>query len=303
MPVYWRYVLFLLTLVAVTVWLAVIFYPSGKFRIIACDVGQGDAILATYRKTQVLVDGGPSRRVIDCLSRHIPFWDRNLEVVLLTHPQKDHYMGLIEVFERYDVQLFITTGLDSSAQEYEVLKSLVTGKGVRVVNPESGMKIGYDLIYLDILHPSKEFLAKNLTSQVAELTPPRWNEQDNVLGAFTSKKDPNDFSIVSILSFGEFDALLTGDIGPDVTGDILKKGLIKDVDYLKVPHHGSKNGLTQDLLEKVSPQVAVISSGKNNSYGHPHKEVLKMLEEMEVKVLRTDGKGDVKITTDGEKWW
>ncbi len=304
MTIAWKYFFLFLTLFAATVWLVVFTYTP-DFKIIACDVGQGDAILATYQKTQVLVDGGPNRSVMDCLSRHMPFWDRTIEVVLLTHPQKDHYMGLINVFESYDVQLFVTSGLDSSAQEYQVLKSLVTGKGVRVVNPESGMEVRSDLIHLDILHPSDAFLAQNSQEQFSNLTIGKSGNNNGVLGAFTSRKDPNEFSIVSILSYKDFDALLTGDISPDISNLVAEQLALsgsRRVEYIKVPHHGSKNGLTEELLDAAAPEVAVISVGRGNSYGHPHKEVLDLLTSYGLRVLRTDEKGDVVFESNGESW-
>jgi len=124
-----------------------------------------------------------------------------------------------------------------------------------------------------------------------------------VLGAFTSKRDPNDFSIVAILSYKDFDALLTGDVSPLQERKIVGSGMVRSVEYIKVPHHGSKNGLTKDFLDAASPDVAVISVGKNNSYGHPHEEILKMLNDKKIKILRTDEMGDVVVETDGKEVW
>ena len=245
---------------------------------------------------QVLVDGGPDNSVLDCLSRHMPFWDRKIEVVMLSHPQSDHFAGLIEVLKRYEVDSFVSTGLDSSSSEYQVLKSLVGGSGAKVVNPTRGMVIRLGKMQLDIVHPSNQFLVENGVGQEP-------SGGAGVLGAFTSSTDPNEFSIVTILSLGEFDVLLTGDIGPDVMDEIIDTGRIRDVEYIKIPHHGSKNGLTKELLEISRPEVAVISAGRNNRYGHPHKEVLNLLTSYELRVLRTDEVGDIEVVTDGKKWW
>ena len=121
----WKYALGLLSLVLVVVLIAVVSFDNKNFHIVACDVGQGDAILAYYGSTQVLVDGGPNSKVLDCLSKYMPFWDREIEGVILTHPESDHYTGLIEVFKRYDVDVFLANGLDSSSQAYQVLKKEV----------------------------------------------------------------------------------------------------------------------------------------------------------------------------------
>lgn len=292
----WKHVLSFLLLLALTVWLAVYYYPEPNLHIIACDVGQGDAILAVYGKTQILIDGGPDNKVLDCLSKYMPFWDRKIELVVLTHPQNDHFAGLIEVFKRYNVGSFLANTLESGSQDYQVLKDMVGGDGTDVINPISGMVLRLGMIYLDILHPSEEFLKDN----GKYLTGPK---ETGVLGSYTSKLDPNDFSIVTILRLGDFDALLTGDIGPKVIDEVLTTGRIKDVEYIKIPHHGSKNGITKNLLRIAQPKIAIISVGKKNRYGHPHKEVLNLLINEEVKILRTDLSGNIEVVSDGQKYW
>lgn len=296
--VFWKYTLSFLLLSTILVWLAILAIPGDNLSLIACDVGQGDAILAIYGKTQVLVDGGPDAKVLECLSKYLPFWDKKIEGVLLTHPQKDHLAGLVEVLKRYEVEVFIATPVDSSTMEFEVLKSLVGGKGIRLINPVSPMSIRFGLIYLDIVWPSGSFVFLNTSASGKAVVA----QDSNVLGIYSTKRDLNDFSIVAVLKFGDFDALLTGDISQKIADEILATGLIKDVEYIKVPHHGSKNGLTQEFLDASTPEIAIISSGRNNPYGHPHQEVLKMLSEKGVKILRTDQEGDIKVSSDGKDW-
>jgi competence protein ComEC len=291
MKILWKNIFLSLGLALIAIWMAVFAYPEKKLHLIACDVGQGDAILAVYGTTQILVDGGATNKVIDCLGRHMPFWDRKIEVVLLTHPQLDHFGGLSEVFKRFQVERFVATSLDSSSQAYQVLISMVGGSDVEVLNPTTGMVIRSGLLYLDIVWPSSDF-------QVAAGDVSR----GNILGAFTSKKDPNDFSIVANLRLGEFDALLTGDISPQVISKIIQTGKVRDVEYIKIPHHGSKNGLTKELLDTATPEVAIISVGKN-SFGHPHREILDLLKEYDIQTKRTDEDGDVEVLSDGKSWW
>ena len=291
MKTLWKNIFLGLSLVLIVVWMAVFVYPEKKLHLIACDVGQGDAILAVYGTTQILVDGGATSKVIDCLGTHMPFWDRKIEVVLLTHPQLDHFGGLSEVFKRFQVERFVATSLDSSSQAYQALISMVGGSGIQVVNPTTGMVIRSGLLYLDIVWPTSDFQV------VAEGV-----SKSNTLGAFTSKMDPNDFSVVANLRLGEFNALLTGDIGPKIIGEIIQTGKVGEVEYIKIPHHGSKNGLTKELLDVASPEVAVISVGKN-SFGHPHKETLDLLDKYGIQTKRTDKDGDVEVISDGKSWW
>jgi len=288
----WKYSYAFLALFAMVVWLAVYYYPKDKLKLIACDVGQGDAILAIYGKTQFLIDGGPNDKVLDCLSSHMPFWDRNIEVVILTHPDKDHFSGLIEIFKRYEVDYFIANSLEPGSQGYQVLKKVVGGSDAVVIPPKEGMVIGNSMMHLEIVFPTQTFQKENLTFNT--------NVNDSkVLGTSTTSKSANNFSIVTILESGDFKALLTGDIVPGITDEIIDTGRIGKVDYIKVPHHGSKNGLTEDLLKKANPEIAVISVGKNQ-WGHPHKEILNLLAEYNVKILRTDELGDIVVTDESE---
>lgn len=274
----WIISMILFVLICSVILIGYINFPDQNMHLIACDVGQGDAILVYTGSIQILIDGGPDNSVLDCLGRYIPFWDRTIEVVLLTHPQLDHFGGLIQVFRRYKVEKFIAIPIDVSSKEYQVLKKEVGGDLKKVVTSTQGMKVSNGLMSLDIIWPSE-------------------------LESFSINSDLNSYSIVSILSYGVFDALLTGDIGPKITDEIISGGYIKRVEYLKVPHHGSKNGLTQKLLEVTSPEIAVISVGAKNRYGHPHQEILDILKDNGVMVKQTKDVGDVEVITDGKKWW
>ena len=280
-----------LLLLASMVWISIFTFPDKKLHLVACDVGQGDAILAIYGSYQILFDGGPGKDVVSCLGKYIPFWDKEIEVVVLTHPEKDHYGGLVYVFREYKVDYFIANSLDSGSNEYSVLKNLVGGGATKVVNPTTGMNVRLGLIHLDIVWPSKDFLTANNVSY-----------SSNVLGISSEKDGVNEFSVVAKLSLGDFDAILTGDIDQGISNMLVEKNLINQADYVKIPHHGSKNGITQKLLEKLNPAFAVISVGKN-SYGHPYKEILDMLEVLGIRYERTDKYGDIEIVTDGKEWY
>jgi len=291
----WKYGLGFLVLVVATLIGAIVTFPEEKLRLVACDVGQGDATLIIYGEVQILVDAGRGKKVLDCLGGYLPFWDRQIELVLITHPDADHYGGFLDVFENYSVDEVVVSGLENSNQTYELLENKVGGSGTKVVYATSGLKVRVGLMQFEILHPSGQFLAVNS----AVISDPK---DKKVLGAFTSSVDKNDFSIVAMLSLGEFDALLTGDIGSQTMKEIIDSGNINNVEYLKVPHHGSRNNLPPELLESTNPELAVISVGKN-SYGHPHGEVLDLLRKEEIKTLRTDEVGDIVVETNGEQFW
>ncbi len=267
--------------------------PDGNLHIIACDVGQGDAILLVYRSVQVLIDGGtPNSGVVECLDKHTPFWDRNLELVVITHPQLDHFGGVIEVIQSRTVDAIVISSLDVVTPEYRVLKNAIGVSQAQILRPENKPTMRYGLMYLDVVWPTSSFVRTHSRMK---------NHGEFVDGGETrvTDEDLNNFSVVLKVRLNKFDALFTGDIGPEVTDSILATGQIDDVEYIKVPHHGSKNGLTSELLAVTHPEIAVISVGKGNSFGHPHKDILDMLNDIGVVTYRTDEDGEIEVITDG----
>ena len=164
---------------------------------------------------------------------------------------------------------------------YRALKNEIDTKGIRVVNLVQGMSIGVGLIHLDIANHSQQ-----LVDQIPDF----------------KSGETNLYSIVYLLTYGQFKGLFTGDIPPTVSDSLSVRSEIERLDYIKIPHHGSNNGLTENLLKAVMPKIAVISVGKN-SWGFPRPELLDMLGKYGVKVYWTDKMGDAEMTTDGIKFW
>jgi competence protein ComEC len=267
----------ILVLVLITVWLAV-FNIDNDLHIIACDVGQGDAILIQKNTTQILIDGGPDKSVLDCLGKYMPFWDKQIELVILTHPQEDHYGGLIDVFKNYEILLFGEYDRQSGNLSYQVLGNIPTNP----ITLTKGTKLRLGMIYLDILHPSGN---NQITNSKLQMT------------------NTNDTGIVILMKYARFKALFTADVENEVSDELSELPEIQNLNYIKVNHHGSKNGLSQKLLDAVDPDVAVISVGKKNSYGHPNEGIIKMLNAKNINIKRTDQEGDINIKTDGIKFW
>ena len=288
---FWKYTFTFLLLTFAAVVIAVFQLPDSNLHIIACDVGQGDAILITYGSTQILTDGGPDRKVLDCLGEYMPFWDREIELVILTHPDSDHVTGLVSVAQNYEIDKLLINPVDPGTQVYEALKNAVGGRGIDVINPTTGTKLGTGLIYLDIVSPEQDLFLK-LDQNIGK----------DGLSDYSISEEANSYSIAYLLSFRNFSALFTGDIPPETSDDIANSWEYGSVNYIKIPHHGSVNGLTQGLLEKVKPNVAVISVGKN-SWGLPKDEVLEMISKYGTEILRTDQRGDIEFITDGERYW
>ncbi|MEK7523212.1 MAG: MBL fold metallo-hydrolase [Patescibacteria group bacterium] len=238
-------------------------YFDERTKIVFCNVGQGDAAYIRIKnKIDVLIDAGPDKSILSCLGKYMPFWDRKIELAFLSHPNNDHYNGYFFITDRYQIDKFITIDtLDLVVSKtYKKLLKKISEKNIPVFYKISGDKIKAEDGVFTIYWPSINFTSNN----------------------------DNDFSSVILFN----GVLFTGDASPFVLGR-LSHGAIKKVDILKVPHHGSKNGLTKKFLDLADPEVAVISAGKSNSYGHPSKEVLDMLKAKSVKVRRTDVEGDI----------
>lgn len=294
---------FSLILILVLVWLIAfqeLSRPEDQLRLVFCDVGQGDAALVIYGQWQALIDGGPNRKVLECLADYLPFYDRTLEMVVVTHPQKDHFGGLIDVVERYRVEQFVFNNLGGKGLAWDYFQELVEKEGALVYSPKAGEKIKVGDLEFEVLWPSQERLAL-VTGEGRVLGAGDWGTEveTNELSL-----DPNELSVVLALSFGEFEALLTGDIDFDIEKEIEEKWdsrLGGSIEVLKVAHHGSKYASSEIFLKKLKPELAVVSTGKN-SFGHPTKEALERLRMAGAQVLRTDEAGSVEIVTDGREW-
>lgn len=269
--------------------------PDGRLHIVFCDVGQGDAAYIRFPDGRdMVVDGGPNDRVIDCLGRHMPFWDRHIDIVAMTHPQKDHMQGLISVLERFSVSYVVRSNVDNTTQGYVRLMDLIREKQIAQKFLTQGNQITVGSTSLSFLWPSETQLAKARASSGAST-----NTRD-VLGA--SVGDLNDYSLVFALRYGSFDAIFTGDADTRVESNYRNFELADGaIEVLKVPHHGSKTGMSQQFADWLRPQLAVISVGINN-YGHPTKEIIDMLQSRGSRIMRTDERGDISVISDGQTW-
>lgn len=244
------------------------------------DVGQGDAIfIKTPKRNQILIDGGPSSVILEKLGKEMPFWDRTIDLIILTHPEYDHLAGLLEVLKRYEVENILWTGVKRDLAEWEEWVRLIKNEKAKIFLAKASQKIiltRNDLVnFIEILYPLENLEGKKF-------------------------KDSNDTSIVAKLIFGDNSFLFTGDIYKSGEKELIKRGIDVDSEVLKVAHHGSKTSTSEEFLKEVSPEIAIILVGKENPYGHPRQEVLEILEKYGIRVLRTDLDNDIKIISDGK---
>jgi competence protein ComEC len=274
-----RWLIAPLALAALLIWLAAFAPLDNRLHVSFLDVGQGDAILIqTPSHYNILIDGGPSPQDIGLeLGRKLPFWDKGIDLVVLTHPQDDHLLGLIEVLRRYNVKQVLESGLAPDTANYEEwLKAIEEGKVKRnLTEVGQRVRLGSD-IELEVLQPEKPFLRG---------TP----------------ADVNNNSVVLRLTCGNASFLLPGDIEEEAENRLLAQRANIKGTVLKVAHHGAKTASSSRFLAAVDPQVAIISVGAENRFGHPHQETLDRLTN--INIYRTDLQGTIEIITDGRKLW
>jgi competence protein ComEC len=264
-----------LVVVAILVWIAAAGLPDGRLHLVFLDVGQGDAIFIQSPKgQQVLIDGGPDPAVLLArLGEQMPFWDRTLDLVILTHPDADHLTGLVSVLERYRVGEVIESGYGTDSPTYLRWRELLDEGAIPALEGRAGTQIALDGgAHLTLLHPGPEPVSG-------------------------TDADANNNSIVARLTMGQFSALLPGDIEAEVEGRLVHSGAELTSVVLKAPHHGSDTSSSAAFLDAVRPQIVVISVGRDNRFGHPSPQVLDRLAGFTT--LRTDERGTVELLTDG----
>ena len=252
----------------VLVWRTIILVKSpDNLEIYFLSVGQGDSELVILPGgVKVLIDGGKGNRVLQELTSVLPFFDRYLDLIVLSHPETDHFLGLIDVLKNYRTGAFVYNGRQGVADSWPVLIKSLKDKKISAVTLAAGDRICYRESCFNILSPTADFL-KN--------------------------KETNDSSLVMELSVAGAHALFTGDIGEKIENFLTKNYSLK-IDILKVGHHGSKFSTSQKFLASILPRLAFIEVGKN-SYGHPTKEVLARLASIGAQIYRTDTDGTIKI--------
>lgn len=268
-------------------------------RIIMCDVGQGDAYVVSYKRFQMVIDGGPNRKVLECIESVMPIFDKNIEYVLATHPDKDHIAGLTQVLTRYKVDHIISNGRMKQTKTFLAFQDAISTSKAEHISVQAGDQFSFESVLFSILWP-EENIDKSKNEK---------NEENKDQSSKTSSRaiqnidDTNGGSIVLRLEFGAFSALFIGDLEIPQENRLVSSGALRPVTLLKVGHHGSTHSTSPVFLEKLQPKYAFIGVGKNNTYGHPTKRVLDLLEENRVKIYRSDRDGQVILESDGKSLW
>lgn len=251
---------------------------AGEFGLYFLDVGQGDSELLVLpgphgETVRVLIDGGPDASVLRELGKVLGPADRRVDLLMMTHPQLDHFGGFTDVITRYDVGMFLGNGRKGDAKAYGGLHNALAEKKVPYLTLGEGDRIRYGDATITILSPSP---------------------------SDTLDAELNTTCLVALLEYHGLRALYTGDIDANVESRLVHDYNIQ-AQVLKVPHHGSRFSSSEAFLAEVSPSIAAIEVGAKNRYGHPTKDALNRLAAVGAHVFRTDQSGTVGVRMEGEK--
>ena len=225
-----------------------------------------------------MIDGGPDKTVLKKLGKAMPFWDKTIDLIIITHPHSDHISGLIEVIKRYKIKKIFYTGVSYDSETYKELLRQIEQNKIELIkiNKKQDIILNPDL-KLKILFPNENLCEKNI-------------------------KNLNNTSIVMKLIYNQNSFLFTADAEQEIEQILLNNKTDLKADILKVGHQGAVDSSSLKFLQKVSPQIAIISVGENNKFGHPSLRVIRRLEKLDAKIFRSDQNGDIKIIADGKNY-
>lgn len=247
-----------------------------KLQVTFFDVGQGDAILIeTPHGHQMLIDGGPSKRIVELLEHKLSYFDRSLDVVVETHPDSDHVTGLIPVLETFSVDHILASPQEGHTGIFDVLHDQMIHEGATIHSAKKDDRIIFDDgVLVEVLYPTSSFVGDD--------------------------RDTNSASVSLLLTYGNQSILLTGDLPSVYEHKLLVSALSHHVTIYKAGHHGSKSSSGNQLLSYIQPEYAVVSAGKDNKYGHPNPETMERLKKYSKEILSTIDKGTISFLLDGK---
>lgn len=262
-----------LSIVIICVWLFLFLFskPDGFLHVYFLDIGQGDAIfMRTPSGVNILVDGGPDKKILSELKDILPFFDAKIDYLISTHPDKDHIEGLIYILKKYKVRRVFWNGDYKTNYLTSAFFQAARNKNITPQAAAADEDIALeDGVFIDIIFPFRQ--------------------------NFSAQENTNANSVVANVIFGRNEILLTGDADNELEEKLIKATSRIDADILKVGHHGSKFSTGEDFLSAVTPEYSVIQSGKDNKYGHPDSSVLKKLKEHNSKIFRNDLNGRIEF--------
>lgn len=267
---------------AIFVVLIIIFWgfanlPSNHLTVTLLDVGQGDSILIrTPLNQKILIDGGPGSNILTPLSQELGFLERQIDLLIITHPDTDHIAGFTEVLRRYQVENVLLTGVQHNTAWYRDILTQVTEQDIPVLIASQELDFDFGAgVILDTVWPREPLAGKQ-------------------------PSDGNAASIVNRLTFGQTAILFTGDFDAKGEEELLKTPQNLSAHVLKLGHHGAKTSSSTEFLQAINSRIALVSAGEDNQFGHPSPEIIERVQNQEI--LETAKVGSIRLVSDGKSW-
>lgn len=245
---------------------------SGKMIVHYIDVGQGDAILVQVNNKNLLLDSGPKSGKDALLNYISKLKIEKFDYVIATHPHEDHIGNMADIIKKYEIDAFYAPKAETTTKTFEKMIDSLKNKDLKI----NSIKAGINSVDLG-------------TGTKVSIYSPNKDKYDNL----------NNYSPIIKIQFGSNSFLFTGDAEKEVEKEVLNTNVDLKADVLKIGHHGSSTSTSEAFFRAVSPSISIISLGIDNSYGHPHKETLKLLKDNKIKIFRTDKDGSIVIISDG----
>lgn len=274
---YLRWYVLLMLIVVSMVLVGAILHEDrkGSLTFEVLNIGQGDALwIESPAGVQVLVDGGPNNALMKEIPKVMPWYDRHIDMIVVTNPDKDHYEGFLSLLKKYKVDTVLEPGTTSKTETYALLEKEITDRKIEKVIARRGQVIDIGGgTYLQVLFPDRDI----------------------------SGLSSNDGSLVMKLVYGETSVMLQGDSTSKIEDYLLTLGTttLKST-ILKAGHHGSRTSSSEEYVSVVSPEWVVISSGIRNDYDHPHKETLETIQKLGIPTYDTCNNGRLIFKSDGK---
>ena len=251
-----------------------LYSQSRDFTVTFFDIPLGDAILLQLDSGEtVLIDGGSDPTIGDKLGSTLPFWQRRIDLLIVTHPDGDHLWGALHIALRYQIGMILISGVSSKSPFWQQLQQLATSKQIPVKYAYSNTDFMIGGTQFDVIAPIKNLLGKYDD-----------NPNNNAVALRVTSPDGSSF-------------LLTADIEAEAEEKIISNGQSLRSDIVKLAHHGSQTSSTDNFLQLADPQLAIITAAVNNKFGHPHDSTLNRLKKYKIPWLQTGIAGDIRITS------